>query len=72
MKLVKRKSNCAQKQQQKREKKSGNIKFSEFVVHKKFQSYTASFSEDKLCSRQYIGKPQFSSTAGLGNKMKVK
>ena len=38
---------------------------------KKFQSNTASFSEDKLYSRQYVGKPQFSSAAELGNDMKL-
>ena len=49
--------------------------FSEIAIHNKFQSYMdnmASFSEDKKCSRWYVGKPQFSSTAGLGNKMKLK
>ena len=46
--------------------------FSEFAIHKKFQSYAAAFSEDKLFSSRYVGKPQFSSTAGLGNKMKLK
>ena len=46
--------------------------FSEFVVHKKFQSHMASFSEDKLCHRQHVSKAQFSSTMGLGNEMKLK
>ena len=30
------------------------------------------FSEDKLCSRRCVSKPQFSSTVGLGNEMKLK
>ena len=38
---------------------------------KKFHSYTTSFSEDKLYSRQYVGKPKFSSAAELGNDMKL-
>ena len=46
--------------------------FREFAVHKKFQSYAASFSEDKLCNRRYVGKPQFSSTVGIGNEIKLK
>ena len=46
--------------------------FSEFAVHKTFHSDVASFFKDKLCSRRYAGKPQFSSTAGLGNEMKLK
>ena len=37
--------------------------FSEFAIQKRFQLYAASFFEDKLCSRKYVGKPQFSSTA---------
>ena len=35
-------------------------------------NHMASFFEDKKCSRWYVGKSQFSSTAGLGNKMKLK